>query len=298
MKRCVPVVALVVLYCASDFYAKGALLNTALPVPLLGWLFWALLAFVVADAVVRPVVLFRRLTRAHGQSVENAAAAVRRRLSEKGEKNELFWKINGELVKSLPKKSPEHAARAETLSRLVGEYYDSLSPDASKIIRKYSWKAALCVVFSRNGLVDGVLMFHAQVKMAMELMRLYGYRLSPLFNVLCFFWIASNSALNGIFSQAGADSVGEILGGMLSDGGLVGEGIKSQVAAKAGSFVVEALASATTVYVTGEIINRKLRGEAGNVSIKELFKMRRAGRAALLADIPEAAKENVRQLFG
>ncbi|MBQ3671381.1 MAG: DUF697 domain-containing protein [Treponema sp.] len=297
LKQCLLVLVLVAIYFASDFYAKGQTLNSVLPVPLLGWIFWGLLAFAVVDIVVQPILLFRHLTRFREIDITKEAYSIRNRLDEKGSKNDLFWALNEELVRSLPKKSAEYRAREEKLSALVDEYYKRLSPEVSSVIKKYSWKAALCVVFSRNGLVDGVLMFLAQLKMAMELMRLYGYKLSPLFNLLCFFWIASNSALNGIFNQAGADSVGEILGGILSDGGLIEEGFQNRLAARASSCVIEALTSATTVYVTGAIINRKLKGEMRDMSIKELFRMRREGRAELLKDIPAAALENVKKCF-
>ena len=236
-------------------------------------------------------------TRFRDIDITKEAGVIRKRLEEKNEKNDLFWAINAELVRAVPKKSAEYSAREEKLSELVDEYYKAVSPDASRIIKKYSWKAALCVVFSRNPLIDGMLMFLAQLKMAMELMKLYGYKLSPLFNVLCFFWIASNSALNGIFSQAGADSVGDILGELLTDGGLIQEGLQNRLVSRASSCVIEALTSATTVYVTGAIINRKLRGEMKDVSIKDLFRLRREGRAALLSDIPAAALENVKKCF-
>lgn len=297
LKQCLLVLILIALYFASDFYAKGQILNSTLPVPVLGWIFWILLAFAAVDILIEPILSFRRLTRFREIDITKEAAIIRKRLDEKDSKNDLFWAINSELVRSLPKKSPEYRAREEKLSELVDEYYKRLSPEVSSVIKKYSWKAALCVVFSRNPLIDGVLMFLAQLKMAMELMKLYGFKLSPLFNILCFFWIASNSALNGIFNQAGADSVGEILSGMLSDGGLIEEGFQNRLAARASSCVIEALTSATTVYVTGAIINRKLKGEIKDMSIKELFKMRREGRAELLKDIPSAALENVKKVF-
>ena len=295
--QCLVLAALVALYFASDLYEKGRLLNESLPVPVLGWLFWGLLAVAAFDMVVEPVLMFTRLTRLPDVGVTKAAESARRALSRRGDRGDLFWRLNAELSRSLPRKSPEFAERERTLSALLEEYYGSLSPEAAGIIKRYSWRAALCVVFSRNPLVDALLMFLAQVRMAMELMRLYGYRLSPLFNVLCFFWIASNSALSGVFAQAGADSVGELMGELLTDGGLIEEGFQNKLVSRASSCVIEALTSATTVYVTGAVINRKLKGEMKSVTVRDLFRLRREGRAALLSDVPSAAASSVRRIF-
>ncbi len=301
MKKCVWHCALVLLlgalYFSGEIYEKGKILNDSLPFPVLGFFFWILLIFAVFEIIVKPIFLFVKLTRKKEIDVLGEAKNIRKNLKKKNEKNDLFWNINEQLVLSIPKKSKEYKERNDRLALFIKEYYAELSPQSAKIIKKYSWKAALCVVFSRNPLVDGLLMFFAQLKMALELMKLYGYKPSPIFNALCFFWIASNSALNGIFNQAGADSVGEILGGILSDGGLIEEGFQNKLVSKASSCVIEALTSATTVYVTGAIINRKLKGESKDLSIKELFRLRREGRIALLSDIPVAAVENVKKCF-
>ena len=138
--------------------------------------------------------------------------------------------------------------------------YGGLDDKAKKTIMSYSWKVALCVVFSRNPMVDAVLMFFAQYWMALKLMMQYVYKPSPMFNVMCFFWIATNSVMNGIFSQATADNVGEIMGEYLSNSFLE-DGLATKMLSKLGSSAVEAITAATTVYVTGWIVNRKLKGE-------------------------------------
>lgn len=290
------VAVLVALYFISDFINKGQLLNSVLPIPVLGFVFWALLIYGIYDIILNPIFLFRKLTRYKELSVMEQSESICKILEK--EKNELFWKFNSELIKVLPKESSEAQEREEKLSELISEYYGNISPASMKIIKMYSWKAALCVVFSRNNFIDGILMFFSQVKMAMELMRLYGYKLSPLFNICCFFWIASNSALNGIFTQATADSLGEIIGEMLSDGGFIEEGFQSKIASKASASLIEALTAATTIYVTGVIINRKLLGETKKLSISELFKIRRKGRVELIKDIPSIAMKNIQESFG
>ena len=274
------ILVLIALYFAAKLYAQGRFLNEMLPIPILSWLFYAVVLFALYKIILQPIIEFRQLTRADrsgSSDIVTEAEYIRRQLEKKG-KDEDYWKINDELNR-LEKNE-------EVLADLTSKYYEKLSSEASETITQYSWKAALCVVFSRNNFIDGVLMLFAQLKMAMKLMELYGYKLSPLFNMLCFFWIATNSAMNGIFSQATADSVGDVFADMLLDGGIITEGLSSKLIARMSSFILEALTAATTVHVTGIIINRKLRGERKNITIKELFKIRRESWLKLLNELP------------
>ena len=286
-KHGVLVLVLVALYVVADFYAKGKLLNTMLPVPVLGVLFWTALVLVVYDIVLKPAIEFAQLThtkRNDEQALVQAAEAVMRTEGKKPEKSQLWWDIHNELQHI----SPDHAK----LTSLVDSYYSGIGEAAVGIIKSYSWKAALCVVFSRNTVVDSFLLFLSQYKMAIALMKQYGYTSSPLFNVLCFFWIVSNSALNGIFSQANADNVGELIGDFLTTEGVEG-GLMNKGLSKLGSFAVEALTAATTVYVTGWIINRKLKGDRSQIAVKELFKMRSEAKKALFGDLKDGVQEKI-----
>ena len=291
MKKIAPkalfLLLIVALYFASDLYEKGLLLNQALPVPLLGWLFWALVAVAVIDLVVKPAAEFASLVRPRASGSDTLRADAERihaQLEKARTENELYFAIGRELNKASPD--------ADALRACISEYYGGIDGECTTIIKNYSWKTAMCVVFSRNTIVDAALMFFSQVKMAIALMKQHGRTPSPVFNVLCFFWIASNSALNGIFNQANAENVGELLGTFLAKQGME-DATMTKALSKLGSFAVEAMTAATTVYITGWIINMKLKGQQSELSAAELFKMRASARKALLADLNGSVREQL-----
>ena len=284
---------LVALYFASDFYGKGKLLNEALPLPVLGYAFWILLAAAIFFVLLKPILDFSTLVSA-GEMDEDArilkiSKYIRRRLKKDESFGDLRSRLNSELIDRNPS--------VENLKALVDEYFGALDRENLKIIKNYSAKAALCVVFSRNQIADAVLMFLSQQKMVMELLRRYGYRTSPLFNLLCLFWIASNSALVGVYSQASAENVGDILGTFLSEQG-VENALLNRGLSKLGAFAVEAVSAFATVYVTGLVINRKLQGNRKKVELKELFALRTQAKKALLTDFSEGLKEKLAKVAG
>ena len=285
LRQCALVLVLVGLYFASDLYSKGVLLNDALPVPVLGWLFWGLFAFALYDIVLEPAFAFARLTRVQKDAdAEKSARALLRHLQSRKKDKTIQEQLRDELQKVPADKA--------ALSALVRSYYAGIDTETSRIVKNYSWKAALCVVFSRNPFVDGLVMFFSQYKMAIELMKTYGFKPSPLFNVLCFSWITANSALNGIFSQASADTVGTILADYLKTSGIE-DGFSSKALSHFGSSAVEAMTAATTMYVTGWIVSRKLKGDRGKIEIKELFEMRKKARRALLSDFGDGIRDEI-----
>ena len=73
----------------------------------------------------------------------------------------------------------------------------------------------------------------------------------------------------------------------LTDGDLVEGSLATSALSKTSSMAVEALTSATTVYLTGYVVLYKLQGKP-ELGIKELFKIRRTGRLSLLKEIPQS----------
>ena len=144
----------------------------------------------------------------------------------------------------------------------------------------------MCVVFSRNSFLDGLLILFAQMKMTVELSKLYGYKPSPLFNSLCFGWIATNSIMTGLFAQAGSEVVGEVIVDSLSNGDIVEGSLTKAIGSKMSSLFFEGLTSATTVYVTGHVVLMKLQGVA-DINIKTLFHLRKQGRLELIKSMPQ-----------
>lgn len=291
-------------YFAADFLEKGIILNDITPYPVLGIVFWVLLLYIVFVVVIQPIIQFRRLKNIKSVDVEKTAKKIHKQLEahkfEDKDKEEhwqsrIWHSINDELVT----KRDNDPERKQRLTALIEEYiktdnqHNGKAEKAKKIINKYSWSAALCVVFSRNSFLDGLLILFAQLNMTVEIAKLYGYKPSPMFNALCFGWIATNSIITGLFSQAGAEAVGDVFADSLTNGDIIEGGLTSTILSKTSGMVVEGLAAATTVYVTGNIVLLHLQGSP-EIKLETLFRLRRRGRLELIKEIPANVAEKLK----
>lgn len=290
-------------YFAADFLEKGIILNDITPYPVLGIVFWVLL-YIVFVVVIQPIIQFRRLKNIKSVDVEQAAKKIHKQLEnhkfedkdqEEHWQSRIWHSINDELVT----KRDNDPERKQRLTALIEEYiktdnqHNGKAEKAKKIINKYSWSAALCVVFSRNSFLDGLLILFAQLNMTVEIAKLYGYKPSPMFNALCFGWIATNSIITGLFSQAGAEAVGDVFTDSLTNGDIIEGGLTSTILSKTSGMVVEGLAAATTVYVTGNIVLLHLQGSP-EIKLETLFRLRRRGRLELIKEIPVNVAEKLK----
>ena len=291
-------------YFAADFLEKGIILNDITPYPILGIVFWVLLLYIVFVVVIQPIIQFRKLKTINGGDVNKAAKKLHKQLEaykfkdknkEENWQSRIWHDIN-EILLTKPENDPE---RKTQLAALIEEYvktdnqHNGKAEKAKKIINKYSWSAALCVVFSRNSFLDGLLILFAQLNMTVEIAKLYGYKPSPMFNTLCFCWIATNSIITGLFSQAGAQAVGDVFADSLTNGDIIEGGLTSTLLSKTSGMVVEGLAAATTVYVTGNIVLLHLQG-IPEIQLETLFRLRRRGRIELLKEIPRNVAEKLK----
>ena len=305
IKHIVLILILLAVYFAADFLEKGIILNAMTPFPVLGIVFWVLLAYIVFIIVIQPLIQFHKLKSTGGAGVIKTAENLHKKLDAfKYENRETSWKsriwygLNSELSVKCEENSERWQEREKKLSALVGEYFKAENEEnpkngtAKEIIKKYSWSAGLCVAFSRNSFLDGMMILMAQMKMTVELAKLYGYKPSPLFNTLCFSWIATNSILTGLFAQAGSEAVGDVIAESVTNGEILEGSLMNTVISKTSSLAVEGLAAATTVYVTGGIVLMKLQGSP-QPSLKSLFALRRAGRWELLKSVPEGVKKKL-----
>ena len=291
-------------YFAADFLEKGIILNDITPYPIFGIVFWVLLLYIVFVVVIQPIIQFRKLKTINGGDVNKAAKKLHKQLEAykfKDKNNEENWQSRiwhdiNEILLTKPENDPE---RKTQLAALIEEYvktdnqHNGKAEKAKKIINKYSWSAALCVVFSRNSFLDGLLILFAQLNMTVEIAKLYGYKPSPMFNTLCFCWIATNSIITGLFSQAGAQAVGDVFADSLTNGDIIEGGLTSTLLSKTSGMVVEGLAAATTVYVTGNIVLLHLQG-IPEIQLETLFRLRRRGRIELLKEIPRNVAEKLK----
>ena len=301
VKHIILITILVALYFATDFLEKGIILNNITPYPIVGIVFWLLLLYIVWEVVLQPIIQFRKLKSRREFNITSEAIRIHKQLDafktkdiKKYWQSDIWEKLNYELTKNIEKKSNEYTEREKRLVTIIDSYINhcnkdnNKTSDAQQIINKYSWSAALCVVFSRNSFLDGLLILFAQMKMTVELSKLYGYKPSPLFNSLCFGWIATNSIMTGLFAQAGSEVVGEVIVDSLSNGDIVEGSLTDSIFSKSSSLFLEGLTAASTVYVTGYVVLMKLQGVA-DINIKTLFNLRQQGRLELIKSVPKNA---------
>lgn len=276
-------------YFGADIVEKGQALNSVTPWPGLGWLLWIALFFFVWHWLLRPVFSFIALKNAANCTDRVRVKAVLRYLKHlpKNDALRVQWipKCQNALVGN------NKQEQRDFLVRFSEE--DTRTRAASEMITKYSLGAGVAVVFSRNNMVDGIIMLVTQGKLVVELARLAGYKPSPVFNALCFSWILANSVLNALFVQNATAVAGDMAATAIGEMLMSPEEIGADFAGtKFCSFTIstllEALVAASTVYVTGHIFLRKLQLEhAPNEKgrLQELIALRRQARKELGREI-------------
>lgn len=310
--------ALVILaYFASDIIAKGQTLNALTPIPIFGYALWAAILWLIWYLVLSPILQFASLKRAaHTNPLKQTRRILKKlkRYKTEAEGHPLrqsYW----DLYNTLESRLPEPEKRRQLLQHLSTYREQSgVNRKARQHILLYSRLAALGVVFSRNSLIDGLILLLLQMRLIVNLAAIYGYKPSPVFNSLCFGWVAGNSLIIALLGQGSAAQVGNALGSEFADciaelmtGEdeallLTADGIGTKFMQSTISAMIEAVMSATAVYVTGHIFLRLLERESEHISLAELIRLRREGRLALGEDIlirvpQEAIKKATRKAF-
>lgn len=285
-----------VAYFASDIVDKGQVLNSLTPYPVLGYALWALIAGVVWYFLIDPVIQFVRLKHARVFQPDKAASRALRKLQRHKNQmhtpqGELYWKLYDAYE---DRRSVQEERRARLIA-LLREYREicGVGKQARTLILNYCRAASLGVVFSRNGMIDGLILLLLQMRLVVNLAKLYGYRISPVFNTLCLAWVASNSVAMAFLGQATAEQAGELVSKEFA--GIVGElflgsdeammltanALGTVVIKEAVQALLEAIMGATAVYVTGRVFLHLLERDGDRITVEALIAMRREGRRTI-----------------
>lgn len=295
---------LAVAYFGADIVEKGHALNSLTPWPILGWALWVLTAFFIWHWLISPIIQFCLLERSDTSTDMGKAKAATRYLKSlphpSNEEESVRVRLGNAIKLNDPKKIQDGLAQFHEI--------DSRRDAAKTLILSNCKAAGLAVIFSRNSMMDGILLLAIQAKMIVELARLAGYKPSPVFNTLCFSWILTNSILNAMFAQDAAQAGGTLAAETIvemvsSPEELALDAVGTKTCSFAISALLEALIAGSTVYVTGHIFLRKLNLEAhepGANKLDEITKLRRKGRIELGKELLKAswslAKEAPKQL--
>lgn len=293
--------ALIILaYFATDIIDKGQTLNALTPIPILGYALWAAILWLVWHFVLSPILQFTALKRAaHTDPIKQTHRALKKLQQYKTQaENHPLRRSYWDLYNTLESRLPEPEKRRQLLRHLSTYREESgINRKARQHILLYSRLAALGVVFSRNNLIDGLLLLLLQMRLIISLAVLHGYKPSPIFNSLCFGWVAGNSLTMALLGQSAATQAGDALGSEFADcitqlmtGEdeamlLAADAIGTKIMQGTISALIEAVMGATVVYVTGHIFLRLLEHEGERVTLKNLIQLRREGRLAIGKDI-------------
>lgn len=312
------------IYLGSDLIDKGNALNELTPYPVLGYVFWGLIAIFLYWQVVGPIVSFCRLTTIVSAEPRSRARAAMRNIRDwrqdaRRERKEDYRRYDA-LYDSLHNACSSREAAA--MQRLLAEYAeqpDLLPARCRKLIINYCQISALTVVVSRNKWLDGAALLFLQLRLLVALAQLHGGKPSPVFNALCFGAVIANSfvyvVINGLLYGNGGLMVTELvddIADLLVDDPEVqykaGNSAANilPVVGKAFSGVVDVLArptleaalAASNVYVCGHLFLRRLQGESRMPGFKEVVAMRRKGRMDIFRGVAEALKDKCRDKFG
>lgn len=312
------------IYLGADLIDKGNALNELTPYPVLGYVFWGLIAIFLYWQVVGPIVSFCRLTTIVSAEPRSRARAAMRNIRDwrqdaRRERKEDYRRYDA-LYDSLHNACSSRDAVA--MQRLLAEYAeqpDLLPARCRDLIINYCQISALTVVVSRNKWLDGAALLFLQLRLLIALAQLHGGKPSPVFNALCFGAVIANSfvyvVINGLLYGNGGLMVTELvddIADLLVDDPEVqykaGNSAANilPVVGKAFSGVVDVLArptleaalAASNVYVCGHLFLRRLQGESRMLGFKEVVAMRRKGRMDIFRGVAEALKDKCREKFG
>lgn len=299
----------VIIYFGADLVAKGQALNQLTTVPVLGYLFWLLLAWFIYVQLVSPIISFCRLPYAAHLSPKQSAAFAISDLNRWLKANpghvhyQDYLKLRNDLIcaKGQANVRPEHLQ--DLLTKYEGKE-DLFQQAARNLILNYCKVGALAVVLSRNKWVDGLALLYLQLKMVIELARLHGYKTGPIFNSLCLGWVLASSliyvAINDCLSKGKCvfDLSGEFAAALMNSPDVQRE--KSSFFDDVpiiGSFVratkcfvgpmLEATLAASNMYVVGHLYLRRLNGDKRR-RFRDALEIRSEGRKQLLTILTEA----------
>lgn len=313
----------VLLYLGSDLVDKGLALNELTPYPVLGYLFWALIAFFVYWQVVAPILSFCRLTTLVSADPRSRARAAMRCIHEWRTRARRERRDDARRYDALYDSLHNACSSRDTaaLQQLLADYTeqpDLLPRRSRELIFTYCQISALTVVVSRNKWLDGAAMLFLQLRLIVTLARLHGGKPSPVFNALCFGSVVLNSfvyvIINSLIYDNGALIAAELVedfaelliddpdvqykAGNAAARNVPLLGMVAGVADAVAKPTLEAALAASNVYVVGHLFLRRLEGDARLPGFREVISMRRKGRMEIVRRVFAALNAKCSEKFG
>ncbi len=290
-----------ILYFASDIYERGLMLNEATPWPFLGYGLWLLIAGLLWQLLIGPLVAFFRLSCSPKRSLKDQLhRAVRAtRDFDEAEQGDPRRELHATLFKA---ERDELWSTAKGRVQVLGllERYRELtdkSRDERELIRRYSVAAGIGVVFSRNSFLDGLILLVMQMRLVIDLAKSRGYKPSPVFNLCCLGWVLTNSLVMAL-TQGLIENAAETGMKYLAELVLTPEDFAAFIPGlppNSARLATQAVFAGASVYITGRLFLDQLKREGQKLTMTSLMTLRAQCRAELFAGVRDELKA---RLFG
>ncbi len=276
---------LVLAYYGVDLVEAGKELNTLTDYPVWGYVLWGFIIIVLWVLIIGPVIHFTNLRYVGEESLRRQvlratdALGAYRHEPEESELRQLSEEFSA-APRDFTTLEGKHGWQ-----ELLARFREAVHGRAHDTIVGYCKAAGVGMVFAFNGLLDGFVLLAIQVRLVLELARVYGYKPTSFFNGYFFGWIAVNSLVvaltSGLVGDMGASFVAMILGATSgADMGSVQTGLTWVV-----TVLMQALIAGVITYATGRFFLWRLEYEGREVALKTLLKLREDGRREYAAKL-------------
>ncbi len=276
---------LILAYYGVDLVETGKELNSLTDYPIWGYVLWGVIFILLWVLVIGPVIHFTNLRYVGEESLRRQVLRATDALSTYRHEPE---------ESELRQLSDEFTAAPRDFTTLEGKhgwqellarFREAVHGRAHDTIIGYCKAAGVGMIFGFNGLLDGLILLAIQVRLVLELARVYGYKPTSFFNGCFFGWIAVNSLVvaltSGLVGDLGASFVAKVLGSTGgSEVGSVQTGLTWVV-----TVLMQALIAGCITYATGRIFLWRLEHEGREVALKTLLKLRVEGRREYAAKL-------------
>ncbi len=276
---------LLLAYFGADIFRQGQQLNSLTEQPIWGYVLWGVIFIAFWILVLGPVIHFTNLRYVGEESLRRQVARAMSALSAYRHEPE---------ESELRQLADEFAAAPRDFTSLEGKhgwqellarFREAVHGRANDTIIGYCKAVGVGMVFAFNGLLDGLVLFAIQLRLVLELARVYGYKPTSFFNGCFLGWIAVNSLVVALTSGLVNDLSVYIVGSMLgSTGGADMETVRIGLEVVI-AVLMQALIAGILTWVTGRIFLWRLEHEGREVALKTLLKLRVEGRREYAAKL-------------
>ncbi len=276
---------LLLAYFGAEIIKQGEQLNGMTQQPVWGYVLWGGIFVALWVLVLGPVIHFTNLRYVGEESLRRQVARAMAALSpylREPEESEL--RQIAEEFRAAPRDFTSLEAKYGW-QELLARFREAVHGRAHDTIIGYCKAVGVGMVFAFNGLLDGFLLFAVQLRLVLELARVYGYKPTSFSNGCFMGWIAANSLVvaltSGLVTAAASSFVASMLGAAEgADIGSVRAGLEMVVAV-----LMQALIAGILVYMTGRAFLWRLEHEGREVALKTLLRLSVEGRREYAAKL-------------